>query len=45
MKKPVIGHFMIFYDDLGGYDCQGAMITSTDYNGSNVVMKKHFFEK
>jgi hypothetical protein len=21
------------------------MITSTDYNGSNVVMKKHFFEK
>jgi hypothetical protein len=45
-EKPVIGHFMIFYDDLGGYDFQGAMITSTDYNGSNVVMKKeHFFEK
>lgn len=45
-EKPVKGHFMIFYDHLGGYDFQGAMITSTDYNGSNVVMKKeHFFEK
>ncbi len=42
----VKGHFMVFYDNLNYYDFQGAMITTTDYDGSNVAMKKeHFFEK
>lgn len=42
----VKGHFMVFYDNLNYYDFQGAMITTTDYNASNVAMKKeHFFEK
>lgn len=42
--KPVIGHFMVFYDSLNNYDFQGAMITSSDYNGQNALMQvEHFF--
>lgn len=42
----VKGHFMVFYDNLDDYDFQGTMITTTNYNGSNAVMKKeHFFEE
>ncbi|CAM3789866.1 hypothetical protein FLGE108171_15115 [Flavobacterium gelidilacus] len=44
--KPIKGHFMVFYDSIDGFDFQGAMITSKDYNGKNAPMQEeHFFIK
>ena len=44
--KTVRGHYIVFYDHLDGYDFQGAMITSTDYNNQkNPLQEKHFLGK
>lgn len=44
--KPVIGHFMVFYDSLNNYDFQGAMITTKSCNGMNTpLQEEHFFKK
>ena len=40
------GHFIIFYDHIDGFDFQGAMITSKDYNNQNIALaEEHFFNK
>jgi hypothetical protein len=44
--KTIKGHYIVFYDHLDGYDFQGAMITSKDYNNCNESLKEeHFFDK
>jgi hypothetical protein len=43
--KKTIGHFIIFYQEYYGNDFIGAMITSTEFNDTNVKMiETHFRE-
>lgn len=43
--RKVLGHFIIFYEEYDGNDFIGAMITSTDFNDTNIKMiETHFRE-
>ncbi len=43
--KIIKGHFIIFYDHLNGMDFIGAMITSTEFNDTNVKMSESHFNE